>query len=138
MLNEAWHKNRDKKLSGGNSFLFFVLFKKCGGAKIKSFSGRLACRPFLCLLVSFITALSVIFWSKLVICTIFFTIGGNVWQICDGRALQHKCLCGAQNCLLPQNCLRSMKPRLLQMCCYSQCLICRFVSSNSNLSILIP
>jgi len=92
VLNEAWHKNRDKKLSGGNSFLFFVLFKKCGGAKIKSFSGRLACRPFLCLLVSFITALSVIFWSKLVICTIFFTIGGNVLAL--GAVADF----GAQNC----------------------------------------
>lgn len=46
-------------------------------------------------------------------------IAFNVWQICDGRDFQHKCSFGELNFLLPQNCLRSTKPRLLQMCCYA-------------------
>ena len=37
----------------------------------------------------------------------------NVLQICDGRDFYHKCSCGAQNCL------RSTKPLLLQMCCHA-------------------
>jgi hypothetical protein len=47
VLNEAEDKNRVKKLSDGNSFF---LFSKCGGAKIKSLSGRFECRLFFCLL----------------------------------------------------------------------------------------
>ena len=45
------------------------------------------------------------------------TVTHNVLQICDGRDFYHKCWCGALNFRLAQNCLRSTKPRLLQMCC---------------------
>jgi len=56
--------------------------------------------------------------TKLNIIRVFFIISYNVLQICDGQDFYHKCLCGAQNFRLPLNCLRSTKPRLLQMCCY--------------------
>src|SRR5690554_7212935 len=58
--------------------------------------------------------------TKLNIIRVFFIISYNVLQICDGQDFYHKCLYGAQNFRLPLNCLRSTKPRLLQMCCYAQ------------------
>jgi hypothetical protein len=45
-------------------------------------------------------------------------VADNVLQIGDGRDFYHKCLCGAQNFRLPQNCQAETKPRLLPMCCY--------------------
>ena len=63
------------------------------------------------------------------------TIGTNVLQICDGRDFYHKCLCGAQNFRLPLNCLRSTKPRLLQMCCY---LLPFFLSKGVSIQVACP
>jgi len=52
-------------------------------------------------------------------CTVANRVSGNVLQIGDGRAFQHKSLFGELNFLLPQNCQAETKPRPLPMCCYS-------------------
>ena len=67
----------------------------------------------------FVFVLMFKFWSVYRLWNGRPTIGYNGLQICDGRDFYHKCLCGAQNFRLPLNCLRSKKPRLLQMCCYT-------------------
>ena len=57
---------------------------------------------------------------------------GDVLQLPEGRDFYRKCLCGAQNFRLPLNCLRSTKPRVLQMCCYSQFFYLFFVNLSSS------
>jgi hypothetical protein len=96
-----------------------MFFQRCGGAKIKSFSGRLECRTFLCLLVSIITVMSVIFCSKLVILHCLNTIGGNGSQLPEGGDFE------ALHCQTSTNFDRCTKldlttePPLLGRCCYA-------------------
>lgn len=70
--------------------------------------------------------------------TVANRVSGNGLQICDGRALQHKCSFGELNFLLPQMCHRSTSPRLLQMCCYGLVFYSRsFVDKFLGLKIMI-
>jgi hypothetical protein len=63
-----------------------------------------------------------------------FTMTANVLALPEGRDFYHKTSFGELNFRLPQNCLRSTKPRLLGRCCYAfvvlflSLLVCPFCS----------
>ena len=73
------------------------------------------CRCSLVKMVYFFSVFSCLFNDVVSV----FTLAGNVLQIGDGRAFQHKSLFGELNFRLPQNCQAETKPRLLPMCCYA-------------------
>lgn len=60
-----------------------------------------------------------------------FTSSLTGLQICDGRAFQHKCLCGELNLRLTLNCLRSTNPAYCK-CAVSCCFFSLVISTLEN------